>query len=134
MAQETNFDGQFGGLGIATAVADSGDTTPPGTSVTATFGQMGGQQPQVMRGKLYLGIKNTTGSVGQIDFYATDGTNQEWLGGVPAPATASAGRGTNLVLEWFCALAKVTNVVSVVANIGGSLSDGTVRLRVLGGH
>lgn len=136
MPNELQFDGQYGGLGIPASIADTGDTTLSGTvtSLTATFPQVAGQQPSVARGKLFFEVKNmTTGNVGQIDFYCSDGTRSEWLGSTPAPTTGVAGRGMCFVLEFFCAMASVTNIVSVVAQIGGALTAGTGRLRVLGG-
>ena len=54
MANETKVDGQYGGLGIAAAISDSGDTVFAASPavVTATFPQKAGQQPLVSRGKI----------------------------------------------------------------------------------
>lgn len=137
MANETQFDGQYGGLGIPASIADSGDVTLSATvtSVTATFALVAGQQPSVSRGKLYCEVKNLAAgaAVGQIDIYATDGTRRVWIGGNAAPETASNGAGVSLVVEFFDAFASLTNIVSIVADIAGGLTAGTGRLRVLGG-
>lgn len=141
MPNELQFDGQYGGLGIPASVADSGDVTLSGTvtQALAAFPMVAGQQPSVSRGKLYFELKNLAGgaAVGAIDILgsdtATGGGNQVWLAHIPAPAAAINGTGVSYVVEFFDALAKLTNIVSVAAMIGGGLTAGTARLRVLGG-
>lgn len=133
MANETQFDGQFSGMGIAASIADSGDVTLPAASgVTATFAQVAGQQPSVARGKLILVVKNTTGTLGAVSLYTTDGTNKNWVGSIAAPAPGAAGQGCAYIVEWFEPMAKLTNVTAITANIAGA-TDGVARLRVLGG-
>ena len=138
MANETQFDGQYNGLGLAASVADSGDqvfSASPAT-VTATFAQVAGQQPQVTRGKIYVEVKglNAAAVLGAIDITASDGTNVEYLDAVGAPASAVAGRGMSNVIEFFTARSLLTNVVSISARIVTTTNNnGTARLRVLGG-
>lgn len=139
MANETKFDGQYGGLGIASVIADSGDTAfsaSPAT-VVATIPLRGGIQPLVARGKAYIELKglNAATIVGAIDLLASDGTNTETVQSLGAPAAAVAGRGSSDVVEFYSALANITNIVSLQARIAasGTTVAGTARLRVLGG-
>lgn len=138
MAFETQFDGQYGGLGITPSVADSGDVTfsaSPAT-ITATFALVGGQQPSVVRGKLYFETKslNVAAVLGALSLSVSDGTNVEYLAPYVAPASAVAGQGSNYVQEFYCALAKVTNIVSCsAALVTTANNNGVAHLRVLGG-
>jgi len=138
MANELKFDGQYGGLGICASRADSNDTTfsTSPTTLTATFPTVGGQQPPVSRGKVYVEAKSLAGTVvvGSVVLQVSDGTNLEYVGVVPAPTGAVAGQGFSYVAEFYTALAKVTNVVSVQAIIAlGTAASTTGRLRALGG-
>lgn len=138
MANELKFDGQYGGLGICASRADSNDTTftTSPTTLTATFPTVGGQQPPVSRGKIYVEAKALAGTVtvGAVALVLTDGTNSEYCGSTAAPAAAVAGQGFSYVMEFYSALAKITNVVSVQAIIAlGVAASTTGRLRALGG-
>jgi hypothetical protein len=138
MANETKVDGQYGGLGIASVIADSGDVVFSASPavITATFPAVGGIQPTVARGKIYLEVKalNVAAVLGAVDLSVSDGTNIEGLDGFSAPVAAVAGQGFNAVQEFFCALAKCTNVVSVIARVVTTANtNGTARLRVLAG-
>lgn len=139
MANETKFDGQYPGLGIASVIADSGDTAfsaSPAT-VTATIPLRAGIQPLTSRGKAYVELKglNAATIVGAIDLLVSDGTNTETVQAIAAPAAASAGRGLSTVVEFFSALANITNIVtvSIRAAASGTTVAGTARLRVLAG-
>jgi hypothetical protein len=138
MANELKFDGQYGGLGIASQRADSNDTTftTSPTTLTATFPLVGGQQPPVSRGKIYIEAKAlvATVTIGAVSVQVSDGTNLEYVGNAAAPAAATAGQGFSYVLEFYTSLAKVTNVVSVQAILAlGVAGSTTGRLRALGG-
>ena len=138
MAFETLFDGQYGGLGITPSTADTGDTTFTTTpvTITATFALVGGIQPTVVRGKLYLETKslNAAAVLGGVSLSVSDGTHVEYLAPYVAPPSAVAGQGSNYVQEFYCALAACTNIVSVsAAIITTTNNNGVAHLRVLGG-
>lgn len=138
MANETQFDGQYGSLGIASVIADSGDTAfsaSPAT-VTATIPLRAGIQPLVARGKCLVEIKglNAAAVLGAIDLVASDGTNSETLDTFGPPAAAVAGRGFSNVCEFYSPLANITNIVSLsIRVVTTTNNNGTARLRVLGG-
>ena len=72
--------------------------------------------------------------LGAVSLAVSDGTNSEYLNGIAGLPAPTAGQGLNAVVEFFCALAKCTNVVSVSASIVTTgNNNGTARLRVLGG-
>lgn len=138
MAFETQFDGQYAGLGITPSIADSTDTTITASvqAVTATFATVGGVQPTVVRGKMFVELKslNVAAVLGAIELDASDGTNTETIGTIAAPNNAVAGQGGCFVIEFYCALAKITNIVSVTMKaVLTSNTNGVGRLRVLGG-
>jgi hypothetical protein len=134
------FDGQYSGLGAFSGFVDSGaavQSTTPAT-LTVTLPLDAGIQPTFIRGKLLLVLysMNVAATVGQVDFFVGDAGApvNEYVMSIPAPVSATAGRGASYVVEFFISgnnAALIKTVNAVIAT--GTNNNYTADLRVLVG-
>ena len=117
-----NVDRLYPGRGIANmgAPQDSGAVVKSATPATVTVtvpALSDATQPIVDHGQAVwvATALNASAVIGQVDFYASDGTNTEYVGTIPATAQATTGQGASYLMDIFSSLVNITTIKTLTA-------------------
>jgi hypothetical protein len=111
-------------MGIANqgSPQDSGaiaKTASPATVSVTVPANADATQPVVDHGTVALSLTALGGTVvlGEVDLYASDGTNTEYLGTIAGSSSAVGGQGATLYQQVFSALVNITTIKTLTARL-----------------
>ena len=117
-------DRLYAGMGIQAqgSPLDSGaiaKTASPATVSVTVPANADGTQPKIDHGTVCMAVTavNAAALLGACDFYASDGTNTEFLWTAGAPGTGVAGQGETIYDQVYSALVNITTIKTLSAKL-----------------